>query len=162
MLPPAAPPPAAAADPPKDQHAAIEKNRRVCIQVELIVGPPEHGTVVGHVVGIDGETYEIEIEHGEDFHLANSNVKSGETVSRTREDITLWEPQKASKTVGRKQAKKQPAAKPPAKKRPACKPWAKAPASAPRPTPNKQTGRWSDQEHQQLPPSHEIPATVDA
>ena len=121
MLPPAAPAPAAAVDPRKGQHAAIETNKRVRIQVKRILGPPEHGTVVGHVVGFDGETYDIEIEHGEYFHLITFGLKRGETVSRTREDITLWEPQKASKTVGRKQAKKKPAAK--------------APASAPPPPP---------------------------
>ena len=75
---------------PRDEKAWL--NRRVRIQVRLIVGPPEYGTVLGHVVGVDGETYEIEIEHGEDFHLANSNVKSGDTVVCTREDITLWDP----------------------------------------------------------------------
>ena len=152
-------------------HRAIEMGERVRVRVKRILGPPAHCTVVGHVVGIEGDDYSIEIDHGEDFHLITCRVKKGGVISRvnkgdvisfTREEITLWEPQKASKTVGRKQAKKKPAAKPPAKKRPACKPWAKAPASAPRPTPNKQTGRWSDQEHQQFPPSHEIPATVDA
>ena len=75
-----------------NRHAAIKKNRRVRIQVRLIVGPPEYGTVLGHVVGVDGETYEIEIEHGEDFHLANSKVKSGDIVFRPREAITLWDP----------------------------------------------------------------------
>ena len=86
-------------------------------------------------MGIEGDDYSIEIDHGEDFHLITCRVKKGDKVSRTREEITLWEPQKVSKTVGRKQAKKKPAAKPPAKKRPACKPWAKAPASAPPPPP---------------------------
>ena len=75
-----------------NRHAAIKKNRRVRIQVRLIVGPPEYGTVLGHVVGFDGVAYEIEIEHGEDLHLANSNVKSGDIVLRLPQDITLWTP----------------------------------------------------------------------
>ena len=75
-----------------NRHAAIETNERVRIQVKRILGPPEHGTVVGHVVGFDGETYEIEIEHGEDFHLITSNVKRGDIVLRLPKDITLWTP----------------------------------------------------------------------
>ena len=74
----------------RDEKAWL--NRRVRIQVRLIVGPPEYGTVLGHVVGFDGVAYEIEIEHGEDFHLANSNVKSGDIVLRLPQDITLWTP----------------------------------------------------------------------
>ena len=90
MLPPAAPAPAAAVDPRKGQHAAIETNKRVRIMAKRILGPPAHGTVVGHVVGFEGDTYDI--EHGEGFHLIISNVKRGDRVSRTREEITLWDP----------------------------------------------------------------------
>jgi len=75
-----------------NRHAAIETNERVRIQVKRILGPPEHGTVVGHVVGFDGVAYEIEIEHGEDFHLITSNVKRGDIVLRLPKDITLWTP----------------------------------------------------------------------
>ena len=73
-----------------NRHAAIETNERVRIQVKRILGPPAHGTVVGHVVGFEGDTYDI--EHGEGFHLIISNVKRGDRVSRTREEITLWDP----------------------------------------------------------------------
>ena len=75
-----------------NRHAAIKTNERVRIQVKRILGPPEHGTVVGHVVGFDGVAYEIEIEHGEDFHLITSNVKRGDIVLRLPKDITLWTP----------------------------------------------------------------------
>ena len=89
MPPPAAPAPAAAVDPHKG-HRAIEMGERVRVRVKRILGPPAHGTVVGHVVGFEGDTYDI--EHGEGFHLIISNVKRGDRVSRTREEITLWDP----------------------------------------------------------------------
>jgi predicted RNA-binding protein with TRAM domain len=73
-----------------NRHAAIEMGERVRIRVKRILGPPAHGTVVGHVVGFEGDTYDI--EHGEGFHLIISNVKRGDRVSRTREEITLWDP----------------------------------------------------------------------
>ena len=75
-----------------NRHAAIEMGERVRIRVKRILGPPAHGTVVGHVVGFDGVAYEIEIEHGEDFHLITSNVKRGDIVLRLPKDITLWTP----------------------------------------------------------------------
>ena len=75
-----------------NRHAAIETNERVRIQVKRILGPPEHCTVVGHVVGFDGVAYEIEIEHGEEFHLITFNVKRGDIVLRLPKDITLWTP----------------------------------------------------------------------
>ena len=83
---------------------------RVRVRVKRILGPPAHCTVVGHVVGIEGGRYSIEIDHGEDFHLITCRVNKGDVISRvnkgdaislTREDITLWEPQRV-KTCGSK------------------------------------------------------------
>ena len=65
---------------------------RLLSHPSAIMGPPEHCTVVGHVVGFDGVAYEIEIEHGEEFHLITFNVKRGDIVLRLPKDITLWTP----------------------------------------------------------------------